>query len=73
MEQLTKDFITKIIVEVKKPQNKERIHTEILDPLFSNFSQKIYPYVSLLFTMYIINLILIIVILVLIILMKKNI
>lgn len=73
IEKLTKDFITKVIVEIKKPDNKEKIHSEILEPLFSNFTDRVYPYVSLLFAMYSINLILIIVILVLIILMKKNI
>jgi hypothetical protein len=72
IEKLTKDFITKVIIEVKKPENKERIQNDILEPLFSSFTEKIYPYVSLLFAMYSINLILIIVILILIILMKKN-
>jgi len=73
IEKLTKDFISKISIEINKPDNKNKIYNEILDPIFSEFADKIYPYVSLLFGMYTLNLILIIVILVLIILMKKNI
>lgn len=72
IEKLTKDFINRIIVEINKPNNKDRIHNEILDPIFSNFADKIYPYVSLLFGMYSLNLVLIIIILVLIILMKRQ-
>ena len=73
LDKLTKDFLTRIIVEFNKPINKDRIYNDILEPVFSNFANKIYPYVSLLFAMYTINMVLIIVILVLIIMMKKNI
>ena len=73
LEKLTKDFISKITVEINKPTNKDKLYNDILEPIFSNFSTKIYPYLSLLFAMYTINMILIIVILVLIIMMKKNI
>jgi len=71
-DDLIKDLINKAIDELKKKENKEKIETEILNPIFVSFSDRIYPYVSLLFIMYCLNLILIIVILVLIILYHKD-
>lgn len=72
IEKLTKDLINKFIVEIKKDENQEKIEIEILNPIFSKFLKKIYPYVSLLFYMYILNLILIFVILFLIIMFNKK-
>tara|TARA_B100000424_G_C22634592_1_gene351403 strand:+ start:221 stop:454 length:234 start_codon:yes stop_codon:yes gene_type:complete len=72
IEQLTKDFINKIVIEMKKDDNKKKIKDEILEPVFSEFSDKIYPYISILFLMYSINLILIIVILFLMLLRRKS-
>ena len=60
-----------LLREIKKEDNKCIIKNDIFNPIFSIFAQKIYPYVSLLFAMYTINLILIIIILILIV--KKNI
>ena len=68
---IIQDFIKKIVIEIKKEDNKCIIKNDIFNPIFSIFAQKIYPYVSLLFAMYTINLILIIIILILIV--KKNI
>jgi hypothetical protein len=72
IDKIIKDFIDKSIVELKKKENKERIEEEILNPIFSSFAEKIYPYVSLLFLMYCLNLVLIIVILILIIIYNKK-
>ena len=72
INKLIKDFIDKSIIELKKKENKERIEEEILNPIFKNFTEKIYPYVSLLFLMYCLNLVLIIVILILIIIYNKK-
>ena len=72
LDKLTKDLINKVIIEINKPENKNRIEKEIFKPVFTNFADRIYPYVSLLFIMYILNLVLIIIILVLLI-NKKNI
>jgi hypothetical protein len=72
IDKLIKDFIDKAIVEIKKQENKERIENEILNPIFSSFTERIYPYVSLLFILYCLNLILIIIILILIILYNKK-
>jgi hypothetical protein len=72
LDKLTKDFINKIIMEINKQDNKEKLEKEVINPIFSTFAERIYPYVSLLFIMYSLNLILIIVILVLIIIYNKN-
>lgn len=72
LEKLTKDFINKLINEINKPDNKEKLEKDVISPIFSNFADRIYPYVSLLFVMYSLNLILIIVILILIIVYNKN-
>lgn len=71
LEKITKDFISKLIIEINKEENKERLEKEIMNPLFCSLTNRIYPYVSLLFLMYSINIILIIIIL--LILYKKNI
>ena len=72
IEKLTKDFNNKIILEINKQENKEKLESDIINPIFSNFAERIYPYVSLLFIMYSLNLILIIIILVLIIIYNKK-
>ena len=72
IEKLTKDFINKIILEINKQENKEKLESDIINPIFSNFAERIYPYVSLLFIMYSLNLILIIIILILIIIYNKK-
>jgi hypothetical protein len=71
INKITKKIISQIVLEINKTENKNKIEKDILNPIFSIFAQKIYPYVSLLFIMYIINLVLIIIILILIILKNK--
>lgn len=71
IDKITKDFIEKMVIEVKKEDNKKKIKDEILEPILNEFTEKIYPYINVLFFMYSINLLLIIVILFLIIL-KRN-
>jgi hypothetical protein len=72
LDKLTKDFISKLIIEINKEENKTKLEQEIINPIFSNFAERIYPYVSLLFIMYSLNLILVIIVLILIILYNKN-
>ena len=72
LEKLTKDLINKLVCEVNKQENREKIENQIINPVFCTFANRIYPYVSLLFIMYSLNLILIIVILVLIIIYNKK-
>jgi hypothetical protein len=72
IDKLIKDFIYKAIIEIKKRENKEKIENEILNPIFNRLTEIIYPYVSLLFILYCLNLILIIIILILIIQYNKK-
>ena len=67
IDKLINDFVKKAVIEIKKKENKELIEKEILDPVLKSFTERIYPYVSLLFIMYSLNLVLIIIILVLLI------
>ena len=71
MDKITKNIVDKFICQLNNKDNKKKINQDILNPIFKEFSNKIYPYVSLLFLMYILNLILVIIILSLI--LKKNI
>ena len=72
IDKFAKDFITKIIIEINKQENKKKLENDVIKPIFSNFADRIYPYVSLLFVMYSLNLVLIIIILILIILYNKK-
>ena len=72
LDKLIKDFIKKSICEIKKIENKDLLECEVINPILKTFTDRIYPYVSLLFIMYSLNLVLIIVILILIILNNKK-
>ena len=71
IDKITKDFLEKIIFEIKKEDNKKMINDQIIYPILNDFCQKIYPYLTVLFTMYLVNIILIIIILYLV-LFNKN-
>jgi len=60
LTKLTCDFISKIIEEVKRDENKEIIEDKFLTPLAENISLRIHPYMMTIFFMYILMLILII-------------
>lgn len=70
LDKLTKDLIARCIYELKKDENVEILENEIVSPVLTRFTNKIYPYVALFFFMYSLVLIIVILILVLI-LMKK--
>lgn len=70
IEKLSKQLIEKFVSEFNKEDNKNKLNQEILNPIFKSFSDKIYPYISLLFIIYSLNLIIIIAILVLVIIKK---
>lgn len=67
IDKLIKDFVKKAVVEIKKQENKVLLEKEIIDPVLKSFTERIFPYVSLLFIMYSLNLVLIIIILILLI------
>lgn len=66
-----KNTLKKIVEELQEEETKKAIFEDIVTPILKKFSDKIYPYVTLLFVMYTINLILIIAIL-FIIIMTRN-
>lgn len=70
-DKLTKDIINKLNIELKKEENKKIIRDQIINPILSEITDAIYPYINMLFFMYSLILILIIIILILIILKKK--
>ena len=72
IDKFVKDIIKKCIEEVKKEENKYLIEKDLINPILKNFSERIYPYVSLLFIMYSLNLLLIIIILILIIIFHNK-
>lgn len=72
IDQITKDLLNRIETELKKDENKNKIKNDILEPIFSDLRDKIYPYISLLFVMHSINIILIVVILFFIVVKKKE-
>jgi hypothetical protein len=72
IDKITKDFISRMVVEINKPENKIKLENEIITPIFSTFAERMYPYISLLFIIYSLNLILIIIILILIICYNKK-
>jgi len=67
---ITTQLIDRLVEELNKMENRIKLEKEILNPILSTFTNKLYPYVSLLFIMYSINLFFLILILILI-LMKK--
>ena len=71
IDKITRDFIDKMVIEVKKENNRKKVKEEILNPILDEFTEKIYPYINILFMMYSINLILIIIILILTVFKKK--
>jgi hypothetical protein len=72
IDKLTKDFIDKVVIELNKEDNKQKLEGEIINPILHNFTCKLFPYISLLFIMYSFNIILIISIIILILNNKKN-
>lgn len=72
IEKIIKDFIDKFILEFKKEENQKKVEFEILNPILTHYTNKIYPYISLLMFLYFINLVLIVIILFLIIMFNSK-
>lgn len=66
-----KNTLNQLVEEFNNEENKNILYQEILTPILNKFTERIYPYVTLLFIMYIINLILIIAILFIILYSRK--
>lgn len=63
---LTSDFLNKIIKEVRKKENMDKIQGNIIDPLIEYTYNKIYPYILVLFSILVLIFLIIVVILLLI-------
>ena len=72
IQKITNNILSKCIEELKKKENKEKINVNIVNPVITNLSQRLYPYFVALFIMYILVLILIISILIIILLNRKK-
>jgi len=71
MNKIVKQIFNKFIEEFKEKDNKEHFNREVLKPILQEFYNKVYPYITILFIMYGLNLILIISILVIILYSRK--
>jgi hypothetical protein len=72
IDKLTKDFLKRIVTEINEEENKIMINNNIIAPIWKNFTEKVFPYISLLFILYLINFIIIIIILIIILNKKKD-
>jgi hypothetical protein len=72
VEKLTKDLLNKIVAEIKKEENQQKIEIEILNPILFTLSNKIYPYIKIGGLIFVLNFILIIAIFILIIFFNCN-
>ena len=66
IEKIIKDLMEKLLYEIKKEENQTKLEIELLNPILTKYTNKIYPYITLLLFLYCINLLLIIIILILI-------
>jgi hypothetical protein len=72
IEKIIKDFIEKILCEIKKEENQHKIEAELLNPILSKYTSKLYPYLTIILGLYCLNLFLIVLILFLIIMFNKE-
>lgn len=63
---LTNQLLEKIVKEIRKKENLDKIHGSIIDPLIQYTYNKIYPYILILFGVLILIFLIIVVILLLI-------
>ena len=66
VEKITKDLLNRIIKEIKKEENQKKIEMDILNPILIKFSNKIYPYIKIVFSIFILNFLLVLIIFILI-------
>ncbi len=51
------ELLEKCIIEVKKQENMDKIHTNVLDPLIDYILERLYPYIMVTCIMFILMLI----------------
>ena len=52
LQKLTSDILYKCIQELKKDENKIKINENIVEPVITNLTDRLYPYLIILFIMY---------------------
>ena len=66
IEKFTNEILEKIIIEIKKKENLEKINDNIVEPMIYYLLKKIYPYIIFLVVLIIIIIFLLILLLVII-------
>ncbi len=66
VEKITKDLLNKFIIEIKKDENQKKLENDILNPILIKFTNKIYPYIKIVFTVFILNFLLVLIIFIII-------
>ncbi len=51
------ELLEKCIIEIKKQENMDKIHTNVLDPLIDYILERLYPYIMVTCIMFILMLI----------------
>jgi hypothetical protein len=51
------ELLEKCILEIKKQENMEKLHTNVMDPLIDYILQRLYPYIMVTCIMFILMLI----------------
>ena len=66
VEKITKDLLNRFITEIKKDENQKKLENDILNPILIKFTNKIYPYIKIVFTIFILNFLLVLIIFIII-------
>ena len=56
-EAIGSELLEKCIIEIKKQENMDKIHTNVLDPLIDYILQRLYPYIMVTCIMFLLMLI----------------
>ena len=72
MNKITNDILNKCIIEFNKDENRKKINIEIIEPIINDISNRLYPYMIIIFIMYILIIILIITVLFILIIRRKK-
>ena len=52
IKDITKEILERIIKELKTPENIDKIHKEVLDPIIRYTSHRLYPYILITSTIF---------------------
>ena len=67
LKSLTNEILEKLLIEIKKEENMNKIHYNLIDPLVNYTFKKVYPYIITLFVLLILIFLIIIIVLLIII------